>query len=123
MGAARIMITAKQKAATGVSKGSTFVHQGRIRPMDPSISAIPMNRMVAADRPTTPVCPRAINCFSDNIDLFIPEYRKVTARKAWLTQRMLFIYLRFTTTKLRRAAGLSFDIYQKPGYCALMRLR
>lgn len=53
--AANTISTAKHNAATGVNHGSTSTNLGKKIPNAPKISLIPMNRMMPADNPSTPV--------------------------------------------------------------------
>ncbi len=54
---------------------------GRIIPMAPKISEIPMNRINGSGKPSTPVWPFATNFWCEKIDLFIAEYINIKVMK------------------------------------------
>ena len=77
--AAGIIIIAKLMAEIAVKIGSMFNNMGRMIPIAPKISDIPIKRIKGTGKPATPVCPFAINFCSERIDLFRPENKKIAA--------------------------------------------
>ncbi|SFP85350.1 hypothetical protein SAMN05444277_102253 [Parafilimonas terrae] len=71
--AAKGIMKARQRAATGVNQGVIWKYTGAINPAAPAISETPINFIKRAGSPSTPVWPFATNIRSGNIDLQIPE--------------------------------------------------
>jgi hypothetical protein len=66
-------------AAITVKMGRILSNKGRMIPIAPKISDIPIKRIKGGGKPTTPVCPFAINFCSERMDLFKPENINIIA--------------------------------------------
>ena len=66
-------------AEIAVKTGKMLSNKGRIIPIAPKISDIPIKRIKGRGKPTTPVCPLVFYFCSEKIDLFMPENIKTKA--------------------------------------------
>jgi hypothetical protein len=84
-------MVARQIAETVVKIGRILSNNGRIIPIAPKISEMPMKRIKGRGKPSTPVCPLATNFCSEKMDLFIPENIKTNAISDCRIQRVVFM--------------------------------